>query len=176
MQRFTTAEQIFESNIRIFNYLASPKNDTNMKILKIAALAAACIAIIACCPCRKGKSTAKNSLPLTQTRWQLVRVNALNITPDDNFEIVFHDDMSVNGIGACNRFFGKYTASNGKIKIGPLGSTRMMCPNMADENAFLAMLDKIDTYTIDGNTLMLLKNGELLGVLEGSVPEPRKEE
>ena len=47
---------------------------------------------------------------------------------------------------------------------------------MADENAFLAMLDKIDTYTIDGNTLMLLKNGELLGVLEGSVPEPRKEE
>ena len=147
-----------------------------MKILKIAALIATTVAVMACCPCRKGKSTAKNSLPLTQTRWQLVRLNAQNITPDENFEIVFHSDMSVNGIGACNRFFGKYTTDGGRIKIGPIGATKMMCPNIGDEDAFFAMLDKIDAYTIDGNTLMLLCNGELLGILEGSAAGPEKEE
>ena len=147
-----------------------------MKILKIAALIAAAVAIVACCPCRKNKSTAKDSLPLTQTRWQLVRVNAQNITPGDSFEIVFHDDMSVNGVGACNRFFGKYTIDGGKIKIGPLGATKMMCPDIENEDAFFMMLNQIDTYTIDGNTLMLLKNGELLGVLEGSAAKPAEKE
>ncbi len=134
-------------------------------------LLAAAALLAACCPCRRNKSAAKYSLPLTETRWQLVRVNATGITPNDNFEITFNKDKSVNGIGACNRFFGKYEADGGKLKIGPLGATKMMCPDMELENAFLQMLDKIDTYTIDGNTLLLLYDGELLGVLEGSAPD-----
>lgn len=141
-----------------------------MKTLKIVSLLGITAAVLACCPCRKSKSAAKNNLPLLETQWQLVRVNAMNITPENNFTITFHQDKSVNGTGACNRFFGQYSTEGGKIKIGPLGATKMMCHGIETEDAFFQMLDKIDTYTIDGNTLMLLYNGELLGVLEGSAP------
>jgi heat shock protein HslJ len=39
----------------------------------------------------------------------------------------------VSGFSGCNRFRGSYTFRDGALKIGPLMSTRMACPDMAAE-------------------------------------------
>ena len=131
------------------------------------------LAVSACCPCRKQKSTPKNQLPLLQTEWSLSHLHARGIVPEGNYWIVFESDSTFHGVGDCNRFFGSYSQTNGRLSIHEnIGMTRMACPNGKQEGEFLKMLSEADSYRIDGSTLMLLKEGEVIGVMEGkTAPE-----
>lgn len=42
--------------------------------------------------------------------------------------VQFQSQGKVIGHGGCNRFFGQYTQNGNAVKIGPLASTKMMCP------------------------------------------------
>ena len=71
---------------------------------------------------------------------------------------VFGTDGTVSGNATCNRYFGPYTTTGSAIKIGPLGSTMMACPDTAQqdqETAYLAALQASTTYSISGSTLEL---------------------
>jgi heat shock protein HslJ len=71
---------------------------------------------------------------------------------------VFGTDGTVSGNATCNRYFGPYTTTGNAIKIGPLGSTMMACPDTAQqdqETAYLAALQASTTYSINGLTLEL---------------------
>ena len=62
---------------------------------------------------------------------------------------------------------GNYTLSdNGKIKIESVASTRAMCANQAQEDKFIKELDRVDSYRIDGDLLMLMHDGEMLMVMQ----------
>jgi heat shock protein HslJ len=80
--------------------------------------------------------------------------------------IQFGSEGRVAGNSGCNRFTGAYeTAEDGAIKIGPLASTRMACPepDMAAEAKFLAMLDQVRKFERDGTKLALRgEDGALL--------------
>jgi len=54
----------------------------------------------------------------------------------------FDSDDKVIGHGGCNRFFGSYKIAGDRIEIGPLGATRMACPEpiMEREVRFLQAL------------------------------------
>ncbi len=101
-------------------------------------------------------------LPLENTQWKLVELNG-DANPafaeDGTFAFTL-DGETINGVGACNRFFGGYELSerNG-FKTGMMGMTRMACPNMDLEDAFVRMLDEADSYSIDGDTLVLITDG-----------------
>ncbi|MDD3108739.1 MAG: META domain-containing protein, partial [Alistipes sp.] len=94
---------------------------------------------------------------------------------DNNYMLVFDDkEQRFGGRGECNSILGKYTlndAAKGKIKLESIGSTRAMCPNQAQEDQFIRDLDRVDTYRIDGDLLMLLHNGELVMILEAQATE-----
>ena len=49
--------------------------------------------------------------------------------------IEFDAEGKVVGSGGCNRFTGGYTFEDGRLEIGPLAGTKMMCPEavMAQE-------------------------------------------
>ncbi len=64
-------------------------------------------------------------------------------------------DSTINGVGDCNRFFGKYEVKGDKLSIKMGGSTMMMCPNMDGEQSFFTMLSKVDSYKIKDSTLTL---------------------
>lgn len=61
----------------------------------------------------------------------------------------FKDGM-VSGSSGCNRFHGAFSADGKALKIGPLATTRMACPDevMAQEQEFLRALETATTWDI----------------------------
>ena len=62
--------------------------------------------------------------------------------------ITFTADGNVYGDSGCNRFAGGYTVDGDRIKIGPLASTMMMCPQrqMDAEQSFLFKIQAAKSY------------------------------
>ena len=138
-----------------------------MKGIFVAALAL--VAAVAC---------GRADLPLENTQWKLVELDG-DANPafaeDDTF-VFSLDGKSITGVGACNRFFGGYELSqpNG-FELGMMGMTRMACPNMELEDAFVQMLDEVDAYAIEGDMLMLLCRGEKRAEFKGTAKPARDE-
>ena len=65
------------------------------------------------------------------------------------------DRRGVSGNASCNQFFGGYAllAGNRVRMLGSLGVTRMACPDMRVEAAFLEALETVDNYALDGERL-----------------------
>jgi heat shock protein HslJ len=88
------------------------------------------------------------------------------VSGEDKPFIQFGANGRVSGNSGCNRFTGAYeVAEDGSIKIGPLASTRMACPEpaMASETKFFAMLDEVRSFERSGKRLALRDtNGAVL--------------
>lgn len=65
----------------------------------------------------------------------------------------------IGGFGGCNRYFASVKGGKqpGDLEIGPVGATRMACPDpgMAIEDRFLAVLSKVTKFTFLGGQLAL---------------------
>lgn len=120
---------------------------------KILAAAALFFAMTACCG-------AHNDKPLEGTVWKLTSMEGIPASAidseEDAFTLIFNgEEMLVSGRTNCNRFFGSYNAAAGALAFGNMGMTRMACPDMQYEDAFAQMLDKVDGFSIKGETLTL---------------------
>lgn len=62
------------------------------------------------------------------------------------------------GFGGCNRIGGSYTISKSKIKFTPASAKLAGCPDVPFETTFLSLLNNVDKYDVNGNT-MILKDG-----------------
>ena len=60
----------------------------------------------------------------------------------------FPEADKVAGNGSCNRFFGSAEIAGSALKLGPLGSTRMACPEavMSQEAKYLNALRAGERY------------------------------
>ena len=67
----------------------------------------------------------------------------------------------VGGSSGCNTFQGTYTQNGNLVRIGPLATTRMACPEnvMAQETAFLAALQGVGRIDPRGQRLKLTDLG-----------------
>jgi putative lipoprotein len=80
------------------------------------------------------------------------------VTGEDKPFIQFGSNGRVSGSSGCNRFTGTYEITeDGSIKIGPIASTRMACPEsaMAAEAKFFAMLDDVRSFERTQTSLAL---------------------
>lgn len=121
------------------------------------------------CHCRAYQK--KYRRPLTGTSWQLVQLYGRNVTVEaGTFTFTLSpDDGRISGRGACNRLSGSYeTDRKGALRIGPLASTRMACPDLSQEQAFVRALESATHYDMDGPMLLLLADGELRAVLQAA--------
>ena len=77
---------------------------------------------------------------------QVVRVCICRINQEtDFFTLEFNAaDTMVAGRTNCNRFFGRYELKGKKLEFENMGMTRMACPDMQYEDAFVKMLDDVD--------------------------------
>jgi len=83
------------------------------------------------------------------------------MTGKDKPFVQFGSEGKLAGNAGCNNFFGGYEISaDGSITIGPLGSTKMACPEpeMAQEFEFLSMLQGVKRFERDGRKLALMDN------------------
>lgn len=119
--------------------------------------------LLGACQNRPAQQAAAPPAPdaaLRNTRW-VPRTLAGQLVgpPTDGGEpyLLLRADSAAEGNGACNRFRGRYTAPGpGQLTFGPLLSTRMACPALPTETAFLKALEQTRTYQISGDTLRLL--------------------
>lgn len=82
----------------------------------------------------------------------------IEVTPDQQaVTIQFEDGGKANGTGGCNEFFADYGAGqDGRIKIGPVGSTKMACETgMQQESAYFTALEKVERFEVAGGHLRL---------------------
>ncbi|MBS1775787.1 MAG: META domain-containing protein [Bacteroidetes bacterium] len=108
-------------------------------------------------------SAHSDSSLLTEKYWKLVELNGTSVAWKEGWvhepQITFQSsDHRVHGNGGCNTFFGTYQIGSGNsIHLSQMGATMMACPNMETETAFLQTLEKVDNYTVIGDTLILNK-------------------
>jgi heat shock protein HslJ len=71
------------------------------------------------------------------------------------------EGSAVGGFAGCNRFSGRFEHAAGRrLRLSPLAVTRMACPDMALEDAFLRALAEVEAYRLDGAALELRRAGE----------------
>ena len=125
-----------------------------MKTARLILAIALAVSVTACCSCRKGK---KNAKPLTETTWAMVEWEGQPFKADNNYTLVFSKEKGrFGGRGDCNSIMGNYTLSDNGA----------MCANQAQEDKFIKELDRVDSYRIDGDLLMLMHDGEMLMVMQ----------
>ena len=117
----------------------------------------------------QGKQMASQNLPaggeaLTGVRWQPVYIGAEAVPPDAGLHVRFGLDGSIKGHSGCNTFFGSLEKSESGVTVGPLGSTRMACPEpiMSRESAFHDALQRTTIFEVSGERLTCLDDDRKL--------------
>ena len=108
---------------------------------------------------------------LEDTYWALLELNGKPITVNVNDNAPYLElnskKSSAFGFGGCNRFFGSYEATDGSLKLGALGATRMACPDgMDQEQALFTALDATTRYEIHESELLLFADKTLVARFE----------
>ena len=145
-------------------------------ILVISCACALAIALFAMTACG---GSQKKALPLEGTTWKLAKMEAIPAkavdAEADFFTLEFNAaDTMVAGRTNCNRFFGKYELKGKELELKNLGMTRMACPDMQYEDAFVKMLDDVDRFEIKGSELTFFDDDKSLAVFKAVEKEPAK--
>jgi len=100
---------------------------------------------------------------LIETYWKLTEIMGKPVSGPaegkrEAHVILKKEKNRVQGQGGCNAFSGTYELTEpGRISFSPMASTKMACPNLDQETAFMSVLQKADGYIIKGDTLHLIK-------------------
>jgi len=129
--------------------------------------------------------SAGSPAAITGTTWHLRAYNngkqaVVSVLNGTDPTAVFGTDGQVSGNATCNTYFGPYTITGSTIKVGPLGSTLMACPDaaqQAQETQFLAALQAATTYEVRGLVLEMrdasgAMQADLAAVAVEPVPMP----
>ena len=138
-----------------------------MKRFTLPFVLAAASAIFAMC-------SNNNNIPV-ESNWELEYIysNGSAIAPPEEHTptLAFLKDSKIAGETGCNRFFGDYTIKDKNLKFDNVGSTRMMCPQMQFETAYLQVISNTASYSMDDNKLALKDNdGNIIALLEKIEP------
>ena len=115
------------------------------------------------------KAQEKGNLPLTETEWSLTNLNEKVINKNEEglaSFIVFSADNTFKGFAGCNKFQGVYKIEKGKLSLEKIGATKMECENSNNEEEFLKALNKIVSFKIVKNQLMLKDKSKTIAVFE----------
>jgi heat shock protein HslJ len=96
---------------------------------------------------------------LANTRWRPIRIGErpVNVSGQERepWLVLELQAKRVTGSGGCNRFSGSFVSGDGTLTFGPLMSTRMACPGMETETAFLKALESTRRFRLAGRHLDL---------------------
>ena len=104
-------------------------------------------------------------------RWTLIELKGVPVqlsgSRRDAYIEFLTREKRFSGNGGCNSTNGAYILDKkSSIHFTDVISTKMSCPDIAFENTFLATLNKVNRYEINGSTLLLKDGNEILLILE----------
>lgn len=109
--------------------------------------------------------------PLTGTLWQMTSYNngkggLVSDLSSINTTTIFSEDGNLAGSAACNQYHATYQVNDSRIRIGPVATTRMMCPEpvMQQEMDYLNALQSAVSYDIQGSDLILFNANDTKAV------------
>jgi heat shock protein HslJ len=119
--------------------------------------------------CNQSQKSAKASPPvvpagsfsLSGSEWLLEDLAGSGVIDQIQATLSFPEAGKVAGNASCNRFFGPAEISGKNIKLGPLGSTRMACPEavMNQETKYLNALQAAERYEWKDPYLLIYSAG-----------------
>ena len=107
------------------------------------------------------------------TSWDVLAYNngkqaVVSVLTETKLTAVFGTSGSLTGFAGCNDYNASYKASAPKIAIGPVASTRKHCEQPAgvseQETSYLAALETVATYRVEGSRLELRTTDGALAV------------
>lgn len=117
-------------------------------------------------------SEAGQSMPavtgIEDAKWQLVELNNEPVSPlagEKRPHILLDSTQKkATGFAGCNNFFGSYEIDEDALKFGPVGSTRMACPDLQLnlETAFFNALDQTNRWEIKNDVLFFLDDSDVV--------------
>jgi heat shock protein HslJ len=115
-------------------------------------------------PSHNDQGAAGQGSPFTQeapglggSSWTLTDLDGTAPLADAVPTLQFATEGRVAGRASCNRYMGGYRVDGPALSFTPLAGTRMACPQpqMEQEQAFLAILQRAASYTLGGDTLTI---------------------
>ena len=118
--------------------------------------------------------TPKKDIPV-ESSWAVdklyVEGQEISVPEGHSPYLAFLKDSKISGETGCNRFFGDYKAKGKNLAFTNVGSTRMMCPQMAFENAFIGAINETAQYNLAGDNMALKdKDGNIIALLKKIEP------
>lgn len=104
--------------------------------------------------------------------WIAKRINGNSIT-ESNYRPTLEINLTegkIYGSDGCNNYQGNITnTTESAITFGSLASTRKMCQNMTNPNAYNNAMKKVESYKLEGLELTLFnaEDQEILVFLKG---------
>ncbi|QOD59775.1 META domain-containing protein [Polaribacter haliotis] len=103
---------------------------------------------------KKTKADFLNAVEGTWTVSEIHNITKEELTKTQKTPFIKFEEEKVSGNNGCNNYFSSINTIDEKtIKFSMFGETKMMCAEMKISDAFGSLLSKIDTYSVDKNTL-----------------------
>jgi heat shock protein HslJ len=119
---------------------------------------------------------ADETVTLAYTGWTLVELEGepVEVGPDEQAPSLVLDleESRVSGSSGVNEVMGTFVLSEDELRFGPLATTMMAGPEdaMRREQEFLAALERVTSYELDGRRLTLLADAAPVVRLVAGVP------
>ena len=122
-----------------------------------------CIAILLVSCTKKEMPTSRaESAGIEGIQWYLTEVGGSPVSPmaDDKQPHMLLDpeEKQATGFAGCNTFFGSYELDGSSLTFGPMGATRMACPDLEtglEMSVFEALESTRNWKKSDGELLLL---------------------
>jgi heat shock protein HslJ len=102
-------------------------------------------------------------------RWVVTEMKGIPVQLSGGRRDAFIDfrinEKRFTGNGGCNQINGNYSVDKNNIHFSEVISTKMSCEDIAFENAFLDLLNKVDRFEQNEDRLLLKKKRETLLIL-----------
>ena len=120
------------------------------------------LAMCGCDPPNDAVLAAPQTNPLAGSHWDLktLTFNGVTLQPPAGCKPTLSaTPTELTGNAGCNRFFGSYTAKNGRLQLKELAITEMGCPFLNFESSYCGALTSVDRYQLGNGKLTLSSTG-----------------
>ena len=142
------------------------------EVRNLLGLAGVFVLLSACSLSKKENAVKADDARLFYKEWKLVKMGTKNMKYEEGGEpitlLLTFEPENVSGFSGCNRYFGKFSTKKNRLSFKQMACTQMACPqqDMSLEDRYLQLLEKVNSFTMRNDTLMLMKNDKVLLIFE----------